>query len=154
MKNFAFVVLILFSAVPAWAQRPASTKSPLPSAIPAAVVPTAVPETVQPSIPAVTSDLKPTPEMWFYEQNMREYKNPKNAVRAKAEFDAQQRSNRLATMRWYGYSNSRPRVGADPINSYSPAWSSNTPLQPNRWQGTGSGAYYIARPEISVIRAY
>jgi hypothetical protein len=92
--------------------------------------------------------------MWFYEQYMREYKNPKNAVRAKAEFDAQQRASRLASMRWFGFSNSRPRVGADPINVYPPSWASNTPLQPNRWQGSGGQPYYVARPEPIDVRSY
>ena len=57
------------------------------------------------------------------------------------------KANRLATMRWFGYSNSRPRVSPDPVNVYPPSWASNTPLQPNRWQATGGQPYYVARPE-------
>jgi hypothetical protein len=163
MKKFAsaFVVLTILAA-PAWAQRQPSAKTqPLPAPVlnPAPVLaplptPTPAPTsvTVQPTL-SVSSELKATPEMWFYEQYMREYKDPKNAVRANAANDFQQRSNRLATMRWFGYSNSRPRVGADPMNVYPPSWSSNTPLQPNRWQGTGGQPYYVARPE-SDLRSY
>jgi hypothetical protein len=110
--------------------------------------------TTQPNIVSTTSDLKATPEMWFYEQYREEYKNPKNAVRANAEAAAQQRANRLAAMKWFGFSNSRPRVGCDPVNTYPPAWSSNTPLQPNRWQGTGGQPYYMARPDRGDYRSY
>jgi hypothetical protein len=99
-------------------------------------------------------ELKATPDMWFYEQYMKEYKDPKTAVRAKAEFDARQRERRLASMRWFGLSNSRPRISPDPVNVYPPAWSSNTPLQPNRWQATGGQPYYVARPEQTETRTY
>lgn len=54
-------------------------------------------------------DLKTTPEMWFYEQAMRQYKDPKAAVRAKADFRDEQRQRRLESMKWFGLSNSRPR---------------------------------------------
>ena len=47
--------------------------------------------------------------MWFYDQAMRQYKDPKMAVRAKAEFRAQERMRRLESMKWFGFSNSRPR---------------------------------------------
>ena len=52
-------------------------------------------------------ELKATPEMWFYEQYMHQYLNPKMAVRANAEFKAEQRQRRLAAMQWFGFSNSR-----------------------------------------------
>ncbi len=152
MKKFvsAFIVLILLAAAPVWAQRvvPAKTPTPLP---PATV---SSPATVQPIVPPASGELRATPEMWFYEQYMREYKDPKNAVRANAEFAARQRANRLAAMRWFGYSNSRPRVSPDPVDVYPPAWASNTPLQPNRWQATGGQPYYVARPEWSDYRSY
>ena len=38
---------------------------------------------------------KSTPEMWFYDQAMRQYKDPKAAVRAKADFRDEQRQRRL-----------------------------------------------------------
>jgi hypothetical protein len=143
----AFIVLILLAAAPAWAQRTTPAKT-LPVAPPSvAPSPAAATQDLQPAVPTVSGELKATPEMWFYEQYMREYKNPRNAVWANAASDAQQRSNRLATMRWFGYSNSRPRVSADPSNCYPPAWASNTPLQPNRWQASGGQPYYVARPD-------
>ena len=81
-------------------------------------------------------DLKTTPEMWFYEQAMRQYKDPKAAVRAKAEVYAAQRARRLESMRWFGFSNSRPRVSSDPFHGdYSPRWVANTCCYPSRWSG-------------------
>jgi hypothetical protein len=83
-------------------------------------------------------ELKATPEMWFYEQNLRQYKDPKMAVRAKAEFRADQRQRRIESMKWFGFSNSRPRASADPFHSdYSPGWVSNPGYYPSRWGGVG-----------------
>ncbi|MGW8258281.1 MAG: hypothetical protein ACWGMZ_12405, partial [Thermoguttaceae bacterium] len=61
-------------------------------------------------------EVKATPEMWFYEQAMRQYQDPKMMVRANAEFRARQRQRRLAAMRWFGQSNSRPHANSDPFN--------------------------------------
>ena len=81
-------------------------------------------------------DLKATPEMWFYDQQMREYKDPKMAVRAKADLRTEQRQRRLETMRWFGFSNSRPRANSDPFHSdYSPQWVSSPGYYPSRWNG-------------------
>ncbi len=90
-------------------------------------------------------ELKVTPEMWFYDQSMRHYNNPEMLVRARAEYRAWQRSRRLASMRWFGFSNSRPRASADPFNGdYSPRWTANPGYFPNRWNGVGQvGTYYL-----------
>jgi hypothetical protein len=144
---YAFVLATLF-AVPAWGQQKNTATKTQPAVTPAVAQTTPVANTFSPG------EMKVTPEMWFYEQNKKEYKDPKNAVRAKAEFAAQQRANRLAAMRWFGLSNSRPRIGCDPINVYPPSWSSNTPLQPNRWTGTGGQPYYVARPEHREVGTY
>jgi hypothetical protein len=81
-------------------------------------------------------DLKATPEMWFYDQAMREYKDPQMAVRAKADLRAQSRQHRLESMKWFGLSNSRPRACSDPYhNDYSPGWVSNPGFYPARWNG-------------------
>ncbi len=66
------------------------------------------------SEPRTTSlgDLKPTTEMWFYEQAMRQYEDPKAAVRRNAEGQAEQRQRRLAAMQWFGLSNARPRCSS------------------------------------------
>lgn len=74
-----------------------------------------------------------TPEMWLYEQERIRYEDPKAAVRRKAELRAARRADRIATMKWYGMSNSRPRVSSTPtMDTYSPYWGSNT-YNPYRW---------------------
>ena len=166
MQKFVYTLVFatIFAAVPAWGQQRNNTTKAAPTAHSGDCQPNGggstrrrqpVERKTQPA-PTMFSpgELKATPEMWFYEQNLKEYKDPKNAVRAKAEFAAQQRANRMATMRWFGLSNSRPRVSSDPLHVYPPAWGSNTPLQPNRWQGTGGQPYYVARPEHRETATY
>ena len=89
-----------------------------------------------------------TAEMWFYEQQLREYLNPKLAVRRKAEFKSKQRNQRLAASRWFGFSNLRPTASPDPFNGdYSPSWTGADVLHPYRWNGCGyaAGVYYYHR---------
>jgi hypothetical protein len=67
-----------------------------------------------------------TPEMWFYEQALQRYDDPKYAIRAAAEQRAAQRRARIAAMEWYGYSNSRPLWGTDPVHgTLNPQWVGN-----------------------------
>jgi hypothetical protein len=91
------------------------------------------------------SEITATPEMWFYEQALRRYDDPKNAVRAAAEYKANQRRARLAAMAWYGYSNSRPSSGIDPISGVplQPGWAGNG-YMPNTWvQPTSAATMWI-----------
>jgi hypothetical protein len=82
------------------------------------------------------STVSPTPEMWFYEQERTRYEDPKGAVRRKAETRAAQRASRLASMKWYGMSNSRPVASTTPLfGTYSPMWVSNT-SEPFRWRAS------------------
>jgi hypothetical protein len=124
--SFATIMcaFVMLAALPALADRPAQQKGigqPFTS----------------------TGELTPTPEMWFYQQQMEMYLDPKMAVRRAAEFRAQQRANRLAAMKWFGLSNSRPRASVDPIHwDYSPGWTSNNPAYPYRWAGQG-WPYYV-----------
>ncbi len=91
--------------------------------------------------PISLGELTPTPEMWFYEQQMREYRDPKAAVRRKAEFKADQRMRRIASMQWFGYDNSRPTTTPDfQFGPASPQWSSNSG-NPMLWRG-------ISRPTV------
>jgi hypothetical protein len=85
------------------------------------------------------SELKVTPEMWFYDQAMRQYKDPKMAVRANAEYRMAQRHLRIQSMKWFGFSNSRPQASSDPYHSeYSPHWVGNAGYYyPSRWTGVG-----------------
>lgn len=88
--------------------------------------------------PISLGELTPTPEMWFYEQALKEYRDPKTAVRRKAEFRADQRQRRIASMEWFGYSNARPLANADyQFGPPSAQWSSNS-SQPLLWRGVNS----------------
>ncbi len=92
-------------------------------------------------------DVGPTPEMWFYEQYQQDYLDPKMQVRKNAEFRASQRRARLAAMQWFGFSNSRPRVGTDPFHGdYAPTWTSNNTAFPFRWTAVGQPWYTAERP--------
>jgi hypothetical protein len=86
-------------------------------------------------------DVTATPEMWFYEQAMHRYNDPKVAIRAKEELKADQRRQRIAAMQWYGYSNSRPASGID-VN-HGPAQA--------QWTGNGSNTAYWVQPSRSVV---
>jgi hypothetical protein len=78
-----------------------------------------------------------SPEMWFYKQQLERYDNPKTAVRRNAEFQHQQRMARLETLKWYGFSNSRPTASPTPfMTMYSPAWQSNWG-RPFAWNTSG-----------------
>jgi len=80
--------------------------------------------------------MKATPEMWFYDQALRRYNDPKTAVREKADFRAVQRERRLEAMRWFGLSNSRPHASSDPFHGdYSPVWVASPGYFPSRWNG-------------------
>jgi len=95
-----------------------------------------------------------TPEMWFYEQYQRDYQDPHTMVRRNAEFRAEQRRNRLASLKWFGFSNSRPRASSDPYhNDYSPYWAGNNSHYPFRWQGAG-GPWLSLRIEPGGAGAY
>ncbi len=134
----------LAAPVPAQETSPARLMVADPAVTPAAA----------PSPMLGSGQLQATPEMWFYEQSMRNYKDPQMAVRAKAEFEAQQRQRRLAAMRWFGFSNSRPHWGVDSFHGVqSPGWSSNNPASPYQWQGVGQ-PWYLARPERAEVRVY
>jgi hypothetical protein len=64
-----------------------------------------------------------TPELWVYSQELQRHDDPAQAVRRKAELKADQRISRLAALKWYGQSNSRPDACPIPLMSvYSPRW--------------------------------
>jgi hypothetical protein len=82
-----------------------------------------------------------TPEMWYYMQETRRYDDPKQAIRRKAEIKAAQRRDRLAALKWYGYSNSRPLAGHMPfMGSYSPTWVGNS-WNPFYWHADFAPTY-------------
>ncbi len=80
-------------------------------------------------------ELTPTPSMWLYQQQMSQYKDPKESVRRQAQYTAWQRQQRLAAQKWYGMSNSRPRANFTPFTGYySPSWV-GTVNEPFAWPG-------------------
>lgn len=122
----------------------ACADDPEPSRIrPAALVP-AAPAQPQMSITiASPGQVQATPDMWFYQQELARYNepNPKTLVRIEAEQKSAQRRARIAAMQWYGYSNSRPTSGIDPVDG---------PLSP-QWIGNGYNSYYWMQPSIWVL---
>jgi hypothetical protein len=149
---FTLAILGIFT-VPAWAQKPAAKPQPIAPAIGSSVDKSSA--KTQTDVTTISpGELKPTPEMWFYEQYMRQYQDPKMAVRANAEFRAEQRARRIAAMQWFGFSNSRPQACPDPIHGdWSPGWTSNNPTYPYRWTGVGP-SWYVARPERATVYTY
>ena len=65
-----------------------------------------------------------TPEIWFYMEQWKRHDDPKQAVRRKAEYRAEQRQKRIAATKWYGQSKQRPLASPSPYyGTYSPFWS-------------------------------
>ncbi len=65
-------------------------------------------------------------ELWLYVQEQTRLEDPKYLVHRKAALKAEQRDQRLASSKWYGYSNSRPVASGMPfMGTYSPTWVGN-----------------------------
>ena len=78
-----------------------------------------------------------TPELQLYLQEMRRYEDPQQVVKRNAAQRAAQRRSRLASMKWFGLSNQRPRASVTPfMGTYSPAWVGNS-WNPYHWSGVG-----------------
>ena len=137
MKRLSLLVFGIALAVTShgFAQEPDDPFATRPSRRISSTVP---PQIVSPG------EVVATPEMWFYEQERLRYADPRQAVRAKAEYRAFQRSRRLAALKWYGFSNSRPVANPDPFHgSYSPRWVGNGYL-PSQWSAGSSTTVVIA----------
>lgn len=127
MKKYAIVLvsLLILATKSAWAAGPSDIRT--------------APKTVS------LGDITPTQDMWFYEQYLQQYQDPKLAVRKKAEARSEARDQRLAALRWFGLSNSRPRANTDPMHTdYSPRWAANNAVNPDLWLGVGPN--YIPVP--------
>ncbi|MGD9645762.1 MAG: hypothetical protein AB7U73_08620 [Pirellulales bacterium] len=97
-------------------------------------------------------ELTPTPEMWFYQQELRQFQDPHAMVRRRAEFKAAQRHARMESSAWYGIYNSRPTTQYTPFmgGTYGPAFGGSRDF--NRWypnnrpvillRGNASGSNY------------
>ena len=127
MKRLAIAsaLVLMLSAASVRAERPVTTGLGLGTAV-------------------LAGELKATPEMWFYDQAVRQHLDPKMAVRAKAELRNDQRQRRIESLKWFGLSNSRPRASGDPFHGdYSPGWVSNPGYYPSRWNGVGPASLFI-----------
>ena len=142
-QDFPTPASILPGPAPRLAQAPAV--APLPAPQPHARV---APQPITRSLVEVT----PTESMWFYEQERREYDNPKNAVRANAEYRADQRRKRLAATQWFGYSNARPTRAVTPTTTTSsPQWGGNS-YDPFIWTGVGRTTVVNVPPAAPYLR--
>ena len=85
---------------------------------------------------AMASDqVDQTESMWFYLQELRRHDDPQVTIRRKAELKANQRRQRLAAMKWFGWMQGRPTANPTPgMGYYSPMWSGNGG-DPNLWIG-------------------
>jgi hypothetical protein len=93
-----------------------------------------------------------TPEMWLYQQEMRRYNDPLQAVRQNASVRANQRRSRLAAQQWFGFSNSRPQASPVPfMDMYSPTWTSNS-WNPYGWIGSGQSWSQVRVEPIVITR--
>ena len=102
-----------------------ATKKPATTLAPP-VVRGAAPANAPAAPRAVAGGPSVPPEMWLYSEQLRRHDDPAQAVRRKAELRAGQRMGRLAAMKWFGFSNSRPQASPVPMmGGYSPAWIGN-----------------------------
>jgi hypothetical protein len=93
-----------------------------------------------PASPSISTLPVVTPEVWVYSDQWRRHDDPAQAVRRKAEARSAQRADRLAAMKWYGFSNARPQAAALPFTSrYAPVWIGNG-YHRHDWVGTGFSA--------------
>ena len=89
-------------------------------------------------------DAPQSSDMWFYKHIVERYDDPKMSVRRKAEFRGLQRQSRIAALKWYGMSNSRPHAAPHPYTSvYSPTWHASR-LRPYAWYTTGRSPVVVS----------
>ena len=100
-------------------------------------------------VQGVTGTVPMNPEMWLYLHQEQRQEDPQQIVRLKAQEKAAARRNRIAAMRWFGYSAARPKANPTPWTSqYSPTWVGNG-THPFQWQG--NGGFQVAQPGDSAI---
>lgn len=118
---------------------------------PAATLQAPVPAAAEFTVPNLTTPTV-TPELWLYSQELRRHDDPAQAVRRRAELRADQRSQRLAAMKWFGLSNSRPQASPVPLMGvYSPAWAGNG-LNRYDWVGVADRSATVRVESFEVQR--
>lgn len=139
-------VAILVSASAARAQD--TTRSPFAAdeTEPTYQSPAVPTEAESPSLHISWGQLQPTADMWLYEQEKQDSLDPKLAVRRKAAQKTAQRQARIASMKWYGMSNSRPYANPTPLcGLYSPGWHANR-YSSYGWTNGGGYPLMVVRP--------
>jgi hypothetical protein len=150
------IVVFMVAAVPALAQNPLGNNGRVVATIKApATINTRAADTRLASAtstkatpaPAPASEQTMTPEMWYYQQYQQQLHNPAEMVYQRADARANQRMQRLASLKWFGYSNSRPQAGADLTggDQQGPGWVSNNSTYPYRFSGYGTADVFILR---------
>jgi len=87
----------------------------------------------------------PAAKQWYYGPTTKQ-PEPKALGRQRALHRAQQRQNRMETMRWYGFSASRPTATGIPFTSmYSPQWTR---------PGGRPYAWYTSQRPVVVVSPY
>lgn len=120
---FSFLASLVFSTA-AFAQEESEVKEPAPVDVQSEARPVAR-ESATEKLPELNPS-QVTPELYLYMQELRRHDDPKQAVRRKAEARSAARDARIAAMKWYGMSNSRPQVNPVPfMGTYSPTWVGN-----------------------------
>jgi hypothetical protein len=145
--QLSLAALLLFGSSIVAAQQPLRTFEHVPAATLQAPVPAAA-EFAVPNLATPTV----TPELWLYSQELRRHDDPAQAVRRRAELRADQRSARLAAMKWFGLSNARPQASPIPtMGIYSPTWVGNGPNRYD-WVGVEDRAAVISVESYEVRR--
>ena len=110
------------------------------------------PVTLDDPKPAVEKQYTLTPEMYRYLSDLQRYGGPTDVTRQRAMQAAEARKQRLAAMKWYGHSNSRPMAAATPfMGDYSPRWSSNS-TNPYEWRDRGQHQTFISSGGVPLLR--
>jgi hypothetical protein len=130
----------------------AMAQQPKARTIPPAPTTTVHPQPTAPHFtPPSLSAPQVTPELWVYSQELQRHDDPSQAVRRKAEAKADQRLARLAALKWYGQSNSRPDANPIPLmSSYSPSWIGNGGRYD--WAAFGISASLLRVETIDIVR--
>gem|GEM_PF-2221492 len=151
-RGAILAALIWAGTIPAvaWAQQKPTLPPPGAVLPPPVAKPSPGPASspvTQPSLPHIDlpkptppASVVPAPEMtpYPYPGAERTGLDAKTLIQQRAAQEAAARNRRLAALRWFGYSNSRPVAGVDCIHGdYSPSWTSNNPHYPFRWVGAG-----------------
>ncbi len=135
MKNLCLAPALLgiFLAVPALAQKPLLVFAGRPA--PAALLAKAE------NAKAPTASNQ---ETWSYPQRQSRQASTADAIRRNAEFRSLQRHHRIASARWYGFSNSRPTATPTPWwGTHRAAWVSGTARRNYAFPGTHWPSHFV-----------